>query len=67
MLKKIAGKVVAVATPLSLAAGKVFAEVPSSVTSAIETTKTDAVSVAAAMIGITAALLVFVYIRRQMH
>ena len=67
MLKKIAGKVVAVATPLSLAAGKVFAEVPSAVTGAIETTKTDAVTVAGAMIGVVAALLVFKFIRQQMH
>ena len=60
MFKKIAGAVVAVA-PLSS-----FAAVPTSVTDAITLTQTDAVTVAGLMIGVTAALLVFKYIRRLM-
>lgn len=60
MLKKIAGAVVAVA-PVAA-----FAAVPEAVNSAIETTKTDAVAVAGLMVGVTAALLVFKYIRRLM-
>jgi len=43
-----------------------FAAVPAIVTTAIETTQTDAVTVAGLMIGVTAALLVFKYIRRLM-
>lgn len=46
--------------------GAAFAAVPESVTTAISTTQTDAVSVAGLMIGVTAALLVFKYIRRLM-
>lgn len=62
MLKKIAAG-------LGLGAGvsQVFAAVPTSVTDAITATQTDAVTVAGLMIGVTAALLVFKYIRRQMH
>lgn len=60
MLKKIAGAVVAVA-PFS-----VFAAVPTEVTTAIATTQTDATTVAGLMVGVTAALLVFAYIRRLM-
>lgn len=43
-----------------------FAEVPTSVTTAISTTQADAVVVAGLMVGVTAALLVFKYIRRLM-
>ena len=43
-----------------------FAEVPASVTSAIATTQADSTAVAGLMIGVTAALLVFKYIRRLM-
>jgi len=46
--------------------GAAFAEVPTSVTTAISTTQADAVTVAGLMIGVTAALLVFKYIRRLM-
>ena len=46
--------------------GAAFAEVPTSVSTAISTTQADAVSVAGLMIGVTAALLVFKYIRRLM-
>ena len=60
MFKKIAGAVVAVA-PLSA-----FAAVPASVTDAIALTQADAVTVAGLMVGVTAALLVFKYIRRLM-
>ena len=60
MFKKIGSAVVAVA-PLSA-----FAAVPSSVTDAITLTQTDSVTVAGLMIGVTAALLVFKYIRRLM-
>ena len=60
MLKKIAGAVVAI-SPVS-----VFAAVPTSVTEAITLTQTDAVSVAGLMVGVTASLLVFNYIRKLM-
>ena len=60
MMKKIAGVVV------SFAPFAAFAEVPTSVTTAISTTQADAVTVAGLMIGVTAALLVFKYIRRLM-
>lgn len=61
MLKKIGGAVVAFA-PFAA-----FAEVPASVTTAISGTSTDAVTVAGLMVGVVAALLVFKYIRAQMH
>lgn len=60
MFKKIVGVVVAFA-PLAA-----FAAVPASVTTAIETTQADSVTVAGLMIGVVAALLVFKYIRRLM-
>ena len=61
MMKKIGGMVVACA-PLSA-----FAAVPAAVTTAIADVQTDAVTVATAMIGVIAALLVFSYIRKQLH
>ena len=61
MLKKIAGAVVAVA-PLSA-----FAAVPTDVSTALSGIQADAVSVATVMVGIVAALLVFKFIRGQMH
>lgn len=61
MLKKIGGAVV-VCAPLSA-----FAAVPAAVTTAIADVQTDAVTVATAMIGVIAALLVFSYIRKQLH
>lgn len=61
MFKKIAGAVVAVA-PLSA-----FAAVPTDVTDAITLIKTDASTVATAMIVVVAALLVFRFIRKQLH
>lgn len=61
MLKKIAGVVVSCA-PLS-----VLAAVPASVTTAISDAQADAVTVAALMLGVTAALLAFTLMRRQMH
>jgi len=45
----------------------VFAAVPVSVSTAISATQTDAVTVAGLMIGVVAAVLVFKYIRGQMH
>lgn len=59
-MKKIALGVV------SLVPFAAMAEVPTSVTSAISTTQSDAVAVAGLMVGVTAALLVFKYIRRLM-
>lgn len=61
MIKKIAGVAVSVA-PLSA-----FAAVPTSITTAIADLQADATTVATAMVGVTAALLVFRYIRRQLH
>ena len=61
MLKKIGSAVVAFA-PLS-----VLAAVPASVTTAISDAQADAVSVAGLMLGVTAALLAFTLMRRQMH
>ena len=61
MLKKIGGAVVAFA-PLAA-----LAEVPAEVTTAIGGIKTDATSVAAIMVGVVAAVLVFKYIRQQLH
>lgn len=52
---------------LGLLAGKVYAAVPQAVTDAITAVETDAVTVATAMIGVVAALLVFSYIRKQLH
>lgn len=57
-------KAAALGTGLALAAGSALAEVPTDVTSAIAETKTDSVSVATLMVGISAALLVFAIIRR---
>lgn len=59
-MKKIALGVV------SLVPFAAMAAVPESVTTAISTTQADAVTVAGLMIGVTAALLVFKYIRRLM-
>lgn len=61
MLKKVGGLVVSCA-PLSA-----FAAVPAAVMTAIGDVQTDAVVVATAMIGVIAALLVFSYIRKQLH
>lgn len=61
MIKKIAGVAVSVA-PLSA-----FAAVPAAITTAITDLQADAITVATAMVGVTAALLVFRYIRRQLH
>ena len=57
-------KLIAVVSAFSPLAA--FAAVPESVTTAISTTQTDAVVVAGLMVGVTAALLVFKYIRRLM-
>lgn len=61
MYKKVAGVAVSVA-PLSS-----FAAVPAAITTAITDLQADAITVATAMVGVTAALLVFRYIRRQLH
>jgi ammonia channel protein AmtB len=44
-----------------------MAAVPEAVSSAIAETKTDSVTVAGLMIGVVAGLLVFKFIRQQMH
>jgi hypothetical protein len=44
-----------------------LAAVPEEVTAAITTTKADAVTVGGLMIGVVAAVLVFKFIRGQMH
>lgn len=61
MLKKIGVAVIACA-PLAA-----FAAVPAAITTAITDLQADAITVATAMVGVTAALLVFRYIRRQLH
>lgn len=69
MLKKFGKQVVSLAPlgALSVYTGEVFAAVPEAVTTAIASVQTDAVTVATAMIGVIAALLVFAYIRKQLH
>ncbi len=52
---------------LSVMVGEAAAAVPEAVTTAITAVQTDAVNVATAMIGVIAALLVFAYIRKQLH
>lgn len=51
---------------LGLFVAEVHAAVPTAVTDAITAVETDAVTVATAMIGVVAALLVFSYIRKQL-
>lgn len=69
MFKKIGKQVVSLApvAVLSGMAGQVYAAVPEAVTTAITAVEADAVTVATAMIGVIAALLVFAYIRKQLH
>lgn len=69
MLRKFGKRVVSLAPVAALAGymGSVHAAVPTAVTDAIAAVETDAVTVATAMIGVIAALLVFGYIRKQLH
>lgn len=57
-------QVVAVTAGMVVLTGEVLAAVPTEVTTAIAETKTDSTAVAALMVGISAALLVFAIIRR---
>jgi len=65
MFKKL-GKFAPVVV-LAALVGEVQAAVPTAVTDAITAVETDSVTVATAMIGVIAALLVFAYIRKQLH
>lgn len=69
MFKKIGKQVVAFAPVAGLGglAANAYAAVPTAVTDAIAAVETDSVTVATAMIGVIAALLVFSYIRKQLH
>lgn len=57
----------AVLAPVALFAEGAFAAVPVAVTDAISDLSADATTVAVAMIGVIAGLLVFSYIRKQLH
>lgn len=52
---------------LTTLAGSAYAAVPVAVTDAITDLSADATTVAVAMIGVIAGLLVFSYIRKQLH
>ncbi len=57
----------AVAVPLTLAAGAVLAEVPATVTTAIDGAKTDGLSVGWVVVGVLAALFVIQIVKRMIR
>lgn len=67
MKNKVRRFLVSVPAVLGVAAMNAYAAVPADVTTAIDSAKTDALSVGTIMLGVVAALLGIAYIRRQMH
>lgn len=59
-------KKLAIASPLALVAGSVFAAVPEVVTQEISTAKADALTVGAAILGVIIAIFALKLVRRAL-